>query len=392
MYGAQSSRTLVIDFVEQYTRTLWLLEGPDATAQEVTMSITNEAPLDDDHISKMMYLTSLQVFPMVMRAVVELKVLEIIAKAGPSAQLSPTQIASQLPTQNPEKTPMMLDRMLRLLASYSVLTYSTATNQDGQVERLYGLTPFCQIYLQDKDGASMCPMLLMATHSVSWQTWYHLADSVLDGGMAFEKAHNVKFYQHPDKKFIGLFNKSMSDYSFIMMKKVMEIYKGFEGVKELVDVGGGIGTALSIITSKYPSIKGINYDLPHVVEQAPSYPGITHVGGDIFASVPKAETIFMKLILHNWGDEQCLKLLKNCYEALPDHGKVICVEMIAPSSIDSTGSTKQFFQLDVIMMTQYHGGKERTEQDFENIAKEAGFASLKRMCSSIDNWVMEFIK
>lgn len=67
----------------------------------------------------------------------------------------------------------------------------------------------------------------------------------------------------------------MSDHSTITMKKLLETYKGFEGLNSVVDVGGGTGAVLSMIVSKYPSIKGINFDLPHVIEDAPSYPG-TH--------------------------------------------------------------------------------------------------------------------
>ncbi|KAJ0078195.1 hypothetical protein Patl1_36997 [Pistacia atlantica] len=59
------------------------------------------------------------------------------------------------------------------------------------------------------------------------------------------------------------------------------VYKGFEGLKVLVDVGGGIGVTLDVITSKYPHIKGINFDLPHVLAEAPTYSGVKHGGGDI---------------------------------------------------------------------------------------------------------------
>ena len=58
------------------------------------------------------------------------------------------------------------------------------------------------------------------------------------------------------------------------MKKLLENYKGFEGVSTLVDVGGGIGATLNMIISKHPTIKGINFDLPHVIQDAPTYPGI----------------------------------------------------------------------------------------------------------------------
>ncbi|KAK4849017.1 hypothetical protein QYF36_019884 [Acer negundo] len=81
---------------------------------------------------------------------------------------------------------------------------------------------------------------------------------------------------------------------------------GFENVKQLVDVGGGLGVTLKAVTAKYPHIKGINFDLPHVIQRAPNYPGVEHVGGDMFESVPKGDAIFMKWILHDWSDEHCL--------------------------------------------------------------------------------------
>ncbi|PPD84376.1 hypothetical protein GOBAR_DD18691 [Gossypium barbadense] len=74
------------------------------------------------------------------------------------------------------------------------------------------------------------------------------------------------------------------------------------------------GATLSMIVSKYPTIKGINFDLPHVIENAPTCPGVEHVGGDMFASVPKGDAIFMK----------------KCYEAVPDNGKMIVADSILP--------------------------------------------------------------
>lgn len=69
------------------------------------------------------------------------------------------------------------------------------------------------------------------------------------------------------------FNKGMSDLSSIVMRKILETYKGFDGLRSVVDVGGGIGAVINMIVSKYPTIKGINFDLPHVIKEAPSYRG-----------------------------------------------------------------------------------------------------------------------
>lgn len=66
----------------------------------------------------------------------------------------------------------------------------------------------------------------------------------------------------------------MKSFNLTFMETILEIYDGFEGVKCLVDVGGGNGSILNMIITKYPAIKGINYDLASVVESSPSYPGI----------------------------------------------------------------------------------------------------------------------
>ncbi len=64
----------------------------------------------------------------------------------------------------------------------------------------------------------------------------------------------------------------------IVMKQILEVYKGFEQLKLLVDVGGGLGVTLNLITSRYSHIKGINFDLPHVIQHGPPYPGIIFKG------------------------------------------------------------------------------------------------------------------
>lgn len=85
---------------------------------------------------------------------------------------------------------------------------------------------------------------------------------------------NLFEYQKKDLRFSKVFNKAMVDHTTLVMKNILDTYKGFEDIKTLVDVGGGLGINLNMITSKYPNIKGINFDLPHVVQHAPSYKGI----------------------------------------------------------------------------------------------------------------------
>ncbi|KDP35860.1 hypothetical protein JCGZ_10599 [Jatropha curcas] len=348
---------------------------------------------DEEAILFAMQLSSAPLLPMVLKSAIELDLLEIIAKAGPGAFLSTYDIASQLPTKSAD-APVVLDRILRLLASYSILTCSLRKLNDGKVERLYGLAPVCKFLTKNEDGVSIAPLCLLNLDKVLMESWYHLKDAVLEGVIPFNKAHGMDAfeYQGTDPRFSKVFNKGMSNHSIVTMKKILETYKGFEGLTSLADVGGGTGAVINMIVSKYPSLKGINFDLPHVIEDAPSYPGVEHVSGDMFVTVPKADAIFMKWICHNWSDEHCLKFLKNCCDALPVNGKLIVADYILPVAPDTSLATKGVIHMDCIMLALHSGGKERTENEFEALAKGAGFKGFQVTCSAFNTSVMEFIK
>ena len=98
---------------------------------------------------------------------------------------------------------------------------------------------------------------------------------ILEGRDAFSNAHGMRIFEYInlDERFGELFHQAMSESSTMVMKKVLEVYRGFEGVNTLVDVGGANGTILGLITSKYPHIKGVNFDLAQVLTNAPFYPG-----------------------------------------------------------------------------------------------------------------------
>ncbi|KAF8043878.1 hypothetical protein BT93_A2005 [Corymbia citriodora subsp. variegata] len=332
--------------------------------------------LDEEANLFALQLSTASVLPMVLKAAIELDLLEIMAKAGPGAYLSPHEVASHLPTRNPN-APLMLDRIFRLLASYSVLACTIRDLPDGKVERLYGLAPVCKFLVKNEDGVAIAPLHLHCHGRVVVESWYYLKDVILEGGIPFNKAHRMTAFEYAgtDPQFNKIFNRAMSDYSTITMKKLLETYNGFEGLKTVVDVGGGSGTVLSMIVAKYPSIKGVE-----------------HVAGDMFISVPKGDAIFMKSICHDWNDEHCAKLLKNCYDALPVNGRVILAEYILPVYPDPSLATKGVINMDCFMLALCPGGKERTEKEFEALAKGAGFQGFRVKCCAFNTHIVEFLK
>lgn len=128
---------------------------------------------DEEASAFAMQLVSASVLPMVLKSTLELDVLEIIAKAGPGAFVSSSEIIAQLHTQNPDAT-VMLDRMLRFLAHYAVLKCTLRHLPDGGVERLYGLTPVCKFFIRNQDGVSLAPLLLMNQDKILMESWYSL--------------------------------------------------------------------------------------------------------------------------------------------------------------------------------------------------------------------------
>lgn len=105
---------------------------------------------------------------------------------------------------------------------------------------------------------------------------FELEDAVTNGGVPFDKAHGAHAFEYPalDAKFNEVFNKAMVNHTTVIMKEILKHYRGFDNLTSVVDVGGGLGITLNMIVSKHPTIKGINFDLPHVIQHAPLYQGI----------------------------------------------------------------------------------------------------------------------
>ncbi|KAL3735411.1 hypothetical protein ACJRO7_024527 [Eucalyptus globulus] len=352
-----------------------------------------EVVVDNTWVHAMLFASS-HVFPMVLNAATRLGVFDILSRAGPGARLSASEVASQLATQSSEAAPK-LDRMLRLLASHSLLSCEVHEQDDGRaVERLYGLTPAARYFLKDEEEGSLASLLELSFHPAPQQVWLQLDDHIIEGGNQFKKVHGISIFEFMDidPAFNNTFNKAMAALTTIVMKKILEIYEGFEELTTLVDVAGGTGKCLNIIISKYPSIKGINFDLPHVIESAPSYSGIQHVGGSMFTAIPRADAIMIKDTLHNWNDENCIKILKNCYEALPSKGRAIVIDLVLPEAPEASAASMYASRLDNTMLMQ-PGGQERTEREFRSLSEAAGFSEFKVASVASNLWaVMELYK
>ncbi|KAH1045999.1 hypothetical protein J1N35_036783 [Gossypium stocksii] len=183
------------------------------------------------------------IVPYVLDAAIQLGVFDILAKAVPHAELSSNLIASEIHAKNPD-APSLLDRMLRLLACYGLVTGSTDNGEDG--ERVYGLTLAGEAFINDENNGSLVASIM---NKGKVELWLQFKDLVLESGNLHEKVREMPFYQYTslNPEHAKSFDTEMTNLSKITVKKILERYNGFQGVTTLVDVGGGYGVIFNMI-------------------------------------------------------------------------------------------------------------------------------------------------
>uniref|UniRef100_A0A199UA37 O-methyltransferase domain-containing protein n=1 Tax=Manihot esculenta TaxID=3983 RepID=A0A199UA37_MANES len=267
-----------------------------------------------------------------------------------------------------------LNRIMRFLVHHNIFKEKyTIHGTVGYVQ-----TPLSHCLL-GKGEKSLKPLFLLESSPVMLAPWHFLSKRVRQNGStaAFEAAHGDDIWKYgaafPDHS--KLFNDAMACHARIAVPRMIEkCPEVFDGVKTLVDVGGGNGTSLSLLVKAFPWIQGINFDLPHVVSTAIECDGVTHVGGDMFESVPKADAVVLMWVLHDWNDEECIQILKNCKGAIPkENGKVIMVEVVVGEEKDDKLEFVRVM-LDMVMMAHTNSGKERTYKEWDYILAEVGFS------------------
>lgn len=107
-------------------------------------------------------------------------------------------------------------------------------------------------------------------------------------------------YAGDEQRLNNLFNEAMGCDARLIMSVLIKNGKGvFEGLKSLVDVGGGIGTVAKAISNAFPELKCSVFDLPHVVEGLEGGKNLTYIAGDMFKFVPSADAILLKVLVLN---------------------------------------------------------------------------------------------
>ncbi|CAM6083829.1 unnamed protein product [Calypogeia fissa] len=339
----------------------------------------SEGNVDDDIQSRFLAPMSFmkRSFLMALQAALKLGIPDILAKSEGGKPMSAEELLRQLPTKSKSPSPTSISNLERLLSPL-VREGLYSASVDGEKHcPVYGLNAVSK-WLVRENPVSFAPFEDMVFHPVPMSIVASLHEVILDETTtAFEKVHGISAYAFDkDPSYPAAIQKGMQSLSKVFSTGTMESLQQsgvLDGVDTLVDVGGSHGHIIAQIVAHNPHIKGINFDLPLVINTAPPINGVQHLAGNFFDSLPSADAMFLKWIVHNHGDEEAIQILKNCFKALPaKKGKVILVEFVYDK--DDKGPQATYVEcLDVWMLTSLKGARERSKEQYQALLAASGF-------------------
>ncbi len=291
------------------------------------------------------------------------------AKLGIADQLAGGEKSCQELAIATETNEQALYRLLRALAGVGIFAETPAGK--------FAMTPLSD-FLRSDTVSSLRDMSIMMGDREYYRSWGNVLHAIKTGSSGFEQLFGMNLFEYYKRnpEPADVFDRAMTSLSSVDNAAVCSDYD-FSSVRTLVDVAGGHGSLLTSILRANPSMSGILFDLPGVIERAEAHvaaSGVSDrcdlVSGSFFESVPSgADAYILKHIIHDWDDERAAAILKQCHRAMASNGRVLVVEQVIPPGNDPFAGKL----LDVNMLVMCPGGKERTAEEFRVLFAESRF-------------------
>ena len=290
------------------------------------------------------------------------RVLVALCRAGvPDALTGPTSVVDL--AAGLKVDPVRLERLLRFAAAKGWVSLG----RDGRVWPT-AVTGF-----------------LRTDHPGGWRSWVDFAgiDEIVAAvdqlGLSvndpFVAANGTPFFEwmaeHPDEW--ATFDRAMAAGGR-MHALTLDAALDWGDVGSVCDVGGGTGALLAVLLDRHPGWRGAVLDLPDVVARAVAHPRLEAVAGDAFVEVPAGFDAYLLVnVLHDWGDDDCVRILRAVAAAADDRGRVLVVDsQRRDRPLDEIG-----LRADVLMAALTGGGKERTADEFAALGRVAGLRLVR---------------
>jgi ubiquinone/menaquinone biosynthesis C-methylase UbiE len=308
--------------------------------------------------------------------VTSLDVADILKREGPCTAADLVQkhgVAAQ---------PEALERSMRACAALNIFS----EDSDGR----FGPTPMSDALTLDSP-VSVKKMVECFNSGSFWKVFSGFGDVLRTGKPQAKAQLGMEWwdYLNAHPKELELFGEAMKSNSTASMQGVLDTCD-LSNSKKIVDVGGGFGHLAIALLKKYPHLQGTVLDvadlIPIAKQRMGATPRLEYVAGSMFESVPPADVYILKHIIHDWNDEQCIQILRNCHRSMESsgegNGRLICVDSVLPPLGDTSGAPSKL--TDIAMMA-FLTGKERTKVQWEHLYNESGFRITAITTPGADN-------
>lgn len=295
------------------------------------------------------------------------RMLRLVAELGLADQIEPDggKTLADLAT-NAGVQPQPLLRVLRALAAFGIFTVTPG----GEVAH----TALSRLLRTDHPN-TMHHAARFWAGTGSWAAWGAL-DVALAGGVPHQAAWNMSRFDylrvHPDEARI--FDRAMASFSDNRHAAIAASYD-FSAARLIADIGGGDGASLRHVLARSPLPRGLLVDRPDVVGAVTPddlmHGRIETRGANFLEGVPAGADIYMLIrVLHNWSDDDCLIILRNCRAAMADSAILLIGEYILEP--DPMLGSQISYLTDMQMMAMFGPAGERTESEFRALLTNAG--------------------
>jgi hypothetical protein len=280
-----------------------------------------------------------------------------------------------------------LRRVLRALASVGIFT----EDREGS----FANTPDSE-GLKAETPHSLRAFIVMLGEKESWRAWEEILHSVRTGEPAFTKAFGCSLFEYLDRNPAAARNFDEG----LLSRGAQEddaIRRGYDftGAAQIVDVGGGRGSLLSALLRSYPATRGILYERAHVAQAAEDAFEeelrfrCQFAAGDFLAGpLPCGADIYiLKKVLHDWSNEQAVRILRTCHAAMSDRSILLVIEPVVPLGNEPSPAKL----LDLFMLV-WPGGRERTEAEHRELLTSADLSVARVIPTGLPISILEVRK
>lgn len=275
-----------------------------------------------------------------------------------------------------------IQRLMRTLASLGVCIQGSDDH--------FALTPLGAT-LRSNVPESVRDMALFMASQPMWSAWGSLSDSLKTGAASFPDKNGATIYQYlaTHQALGAVFNRFMSAQSKLHNAAIVDAYD-FSGIETLVDVGGSHGATVSAVLIRYPTMRGVVFDLPEVIAKAELDPAELKdrcqlAGGNMLESVPSGgDAYLIKRVLMDSTDQEAVSVLGNCRAAMKHGGRLLVVDPMLPG--ENVPHPNWLMDINALVV---HGGACRTEAQFFDLLASAGFGLSRVIATRSPNFIIE---